>query len=169
MKRTMWIVGLSMAVLLGTGAFLALAVGGEGESAPAATPMTISFNEMSFTVDGGTPNDTITFNAGETYAITFVNDGTVEHEMKAGNGDLLKRDNGTPDGYTNNFFVGPAVLTQDGQKIEFSDLEEVELDPGQSVTVTITVPESFAGQSHEMGCFVPGHYEAGMKAPIVVK
>ena len=131
--------------------------------------MTISMTEMSFTVDGQGANDTITFEAGKTYAITFVNDGTVEHEMKAGNGDLLKRDNGTPDGYTNNFFSGPAVLTQEGQKIEFSDLEEVELDPGQSVVVTITVPENFAGQTFEMGCFVPGHYEAGMKAPIEVK
>jgi len=169
MKRTLLIAGMSLAVLLGASALLALAVGSEGEAPVAATPITISLTEMSFSVDGGAPNDTITFNAGETYAITFVNDGTVEHEMKAGNGAMVERANGSPDGYVNNFFSGPAVLTEDGQKIEFSDLLEVELDPGQVVTVEITVPDSFAGQSFEIGCFVPGHYEAGMKAPIAVK
>jgi len=149
-------------------------------SAPQAVAMTISMNEFSFTVDGQAANGTITLDAGKTYAITFVDSGAVGHEAKIGKGDMIKRDDGTPDGYTDNFYVDvSAVLTKgnaasetSGEKdsaASSSTLEEVELDAGESATITFTVPDSLAGQTFEIGCFVPGHYEAGMKASVVIK
>jgi len=148
-------------------------------SAPKAVAMTISMSEFSFTVDGQAANGTITLDAGKTYAITFVDSGAVGHEAKIGKGDMIKRDNGTPNGYTDNFYADvSAVLTKnDASKTSgkndsaasSSTLEEVELDAGESATITFTVPDSLAGQTFEIGCFVPGHYEAGMKASVVIK
>lgn len=180
MKRSPLIITLSIVALVAVSALIILpqvfAVGGEGEATPQATALTISLNEMNFTLDGQGPNDPITLKAGETYAITFVNKGTVEHEVMAGNGDLLKRANGTPHGYTNNFFDGiteiQALISQSKDKqvkVEFDNLDEVELDPGMSATITFTVPKSYAGQTFEIGCFIPGHYEAGMHAPLIIK
>ncbi|HEX6207234.1 MAG TPA: hypothetical protein VF058_02635 [Actinomycetota bacterium] len=41
----------------------------------------------------------------------------------------------------------------------------VEVEPGASVTLRLSVPANAAG-TWEMGCFITGHYEAGMKAEL---
>lgn len=46
--------------------------------------------------------------------------------------------------------------------------EEIQLAPGESTTTTFTVPQSYAGETFEMGCFQPDHYESDMKATLVV-
>ena len=43
----------------------------------------------------------------------------------------------------------------------------IELDKGQTVKLTLKVP-SEAGE-WELGCFQPGHYEAGQKAKIIIQ
>ena len=53
-------------------------------------------------------------------------------------------------------------------EVEAFGLEELELDPAVSVAVSFELPADRKG-SWELGCFVPGHYEAGMKLPIIVE
>jgi uncharacterized cupredoxin-like copper-binding protein len=44
-----------------------------------------------------------------------------------------------------------------------------QLNPGQSVTVDFTFPDSAAGQLLEFSCLIRRHYEDGMKVDITVK
>ena len=181
MKDMFWAVLLGALVLLGGVVWLMLPKPAAMPSTPISgtvtentdvTTMKITLAEFSFTVDGQNPNDPINFVAGQTYSITFVNAGSIEHEVLAGNGDLLQRDDGTPDGYTNNFFENQEITVRfpsDETEKVINDLEEIGLEPGESATVTLTIPQSYAGQTFEIGCFVPGHYEAGMKAAIVIQ
>lgn len=190
MKDTFWIVLLGALVLVGgvvwmmlpksaamsttvtTSEAVPVTTGDNGALNAQGTAMNIDLTEFSFTLDGQNPNDPITLVAGQTYSITFMNAGSIGHELIAGNGDLLQRVDGTPDGYTNNFFEGQDViirLPQDKDAKVVKNLGEIELEPGESTTATFTVPQNYAGQTFEAGCFVPGHYEAGMKTVIVVQ
>ena len=45
---------------------------------------------------------------------------------------------------------------------------KVEVAPGAAVTLRLTVPAEATG-TWEMGCFVPGHYQAGMKATLRIE
>jgi uncharacterized cupredoxin-like copper-binding protein len=47
-------------------------------------------------------------------------------------------------------------------------VEADELQPGDTVTVDYTFPDSATDDQLEIACHTPGHYEAGMKAPITV-
>lgn len=44
----------------------------------------------------------------------------------------------------------------------------MEVEPGGFASVTFALPADRRGE-WEIGCFVPGHYEAGMKATLVVR
>ncbi|HYT78023.1 MAG TPA: hypothetical protein VEQ37_01940 [Actinomycetota bacterium] len=43
----------------------------------------------------------------------------------------------------------------------------IEVAPGAAVTLRLAVPTDATG-TWEMGCFIPGHYQAGMKAALRV-
>ncbi|GBD11912.1 hypothetical protein HRbin23_01595 [bacterium HR23] len=47
--------------------------------------------------------------------------------------------------------------------------DELEVEPGvKDIWVRITIPEEMKGE-WEIGCFVPGHYEAGMHTTLIVE
>jgi uncharacterized cupredoxin-like copper-binding protein len=112
--------------------------------------------------------DTVTLKAGQEVTIELVNQGSVEHEFMVGRD--VHREDSRPEGYMHDFFQGLNVrYTLD--KAEFEQKPEhgtgVEVEPGGRATLTFTVPSDRVGE-WEMGCFVPGHYEAGMKGRLVV-
>ncbi|MFQ5524550.1 MAG: plastocyanin/azurin family copper-binding protein, partial [Acidimicrobiia bacterium] len=43
----------------------------------------------------------------------------------------------------------------------------IEVEPGGEITLRFTIPADATG-TYEMGCFLPGHYDAGMKGTVTV-
>lgn len=105
--------------------------------------------------------------AGQKVYLTLANRGTVKHEMLVGRD--VERTDGVPRGYRDSFFGETRVLFT-GEKFDWEyegDLLEMEVMPGGEVTLEFVVPDGKKGV-WEMGCLVPGHYEAGMRGELVV-
>jgi len=86
--------------------------------------------------------------------VRFFNEGNAVHEAHFGRNpdpESLKS-------YQENLFGGGAAG---------SGFIGLHLDPGQEGMLHLWLPESSQGE-WEMGCFIPGHYEAGMAAPLQV-
>ncbi|BAS26667.1 hypothetical protein [Limnochorda pilosa] len=136
-------------------ALLALAGGGE---VLAQEPITLDLTSYAFRPDP------LVLEAGKAYRLTVTNSASEEHEMMVGQGMA-----GMDHGYTTNFFEDIDVFLDAGDvKVELGELEELELEGGAQVALEFTVPEEKRG-TWELGCFVPGHYDLGMHAPLVVK
>lgn len=123
--------------------------------------------EMYFQLSGQDKNASFTLNSGESYAIEFHNVGHVMHEIQLG------RDPGMEDGHPHDYqtllFDGVETTVATGDVATISDtLAEIQLQPDAIATLTFTLPASAAG-TWEIGCFQPGHYEAGMHAPVIVQ
>lgn len=112
--------------------------------------------------------DTVTLKAGQEVTIELVNEGAVEHEFMVGR--EVHFEDGRPEGYKDDFFRGIDVrYVLDKAKFEREPEHgtEVEVEPGGKAVLTFAVPQDRVGQ-WEFGCFVSGHYEAGMKGRLVV-
>jgi len=160
MVRKIWGPWLAAAAVVLAGS-LALAQDAE------PTQLRIEMGEFYFQVEGQEQNDAIVLQAGQPYELVFANVGTMEHEVLIGR-ELLVED-GVPDGYETNLL--DAVVTdvyEDDWMVRMSGMIEFELEEGESITMLVTVPEDLVG-TWEIGCFIPGHYQAGMKAPFVIE
>ena len=104
----------------------------------------------------------ITVSPGETVTLKFTNVGALEHEFMAGRAPVPSR------GYTEDWLkrAVPALAnhTHPGEE-HLGEGIRVSADWGNQVT--LVVPE--AKGTYEFGCFIAGHYEAGMKGSIVVR
>lgn len=105
---------------------------------------------------------TITVSPGETVILKFTNVGALEHEFMAGRAPVPSR------GYTEDWLkrAVPALAshTHPGEE-HLGEGIRVSADWGNRVT--LVVPEETG--TYEFGCFITGHYEAGMKGSIVVR
>lgn len=123
--------------------------------------------------------------AGGEVVLTLRNDGAAAHEFmlgreaKPGGGyetDLLamvRAEVVAGEGYEVRGIGDGAGGHQDGDAGGHGDGHgghgaQVTLDPGGSVTLRMNIPAGAKGE-WEMGCFIPGHYEAGMKGTVVVR
>lgn len=177
-----------VAAWIGAGALVLLAAcgggggggggGGAGEVAvsPTGEGLSLVLAEYRFVPE------TLTVKAGEDVELTIINQGAREHELMigrpAGGGpaweeDLLAR-------------MEPEVLSGEGYKLAgFPGMEgmeeheeeagmeehggaEIEVEAGGRVTLVLHVPADATGE-WEMGCFLPQHYERGMKGTLVVE
>ena len=143
---------------------------------PATQPLVLVMDEFSFTVPGplpppGYPPPIAELPAGSSVLITLRNVGQLVHHWSVGHllaggryeDDLLAR-------------MEPEVLSDTGYRLV--ETEEgaaggrggviIEVSPGFAVTVRLAVPANATG-TWEMACFIPGHYQNGMKAPLGVK
>ncbi len=133
----------------------------------AAQPVVIVMNEFSFAVGGsppppGYPPVSATLPAGGSVLVTLRNEGHIVHEWRVGRTVL------TEGGYEDDLLamMKPEVLSGMGYRlVETPDGLKVEVDPGAAVTLRLAVAAEASG-TWEMGCFVPGHYQAGMKATL---
>jgi len=107
--------------------------------------------------------------AGQTVTLQLINNGKVEHEFMVGR--EVKEHEGEMHGFHQDFFAGIEVTyTVEKGEVEREEEHgfEVELEPGGKAILTFTVPSDRTGE-WEMACFVPGHYEAGMKGTLLVR
>lgn len=160
MARTIWTSMLAAAAIALAGS-LALAQ----EMEP--TQIRIEMGEYYFQVEGQEQNEAIVLQAGQPYELVFANVGTMEHEVLIGREVIVEE--GVPDGYETNLLDAVVMdVYEDDWMVRMTGLIEFELEEGEALTMLVTVPEDLVG-TWEIGCFVPGHYQAGMKAPFVIE
>lgn len=99
-------------------------------------------------------NAPIELPAGEELLIRFVNEGNGIHQISMGR----DADPSGLGGYDENLFGAGAIG---------SGFLSVNVEPGNEVLLHLFLPDDAAGE-WEIGCFVPGHYQAGMHAPLIV-
>ncbi|HEX6208433.1 MAG TPA: hypothetical protein VF058_08770 [Actinomycetota bacterium] len=133
-------------------------------------------DEFSFDVEGpsrpaGYPRPTAALPAGQAVLVTLQNDGGIVHEWRVG--EQVLADGGYEDDLL--AMMEPQVLSGTGYRLvkHEEDAEApggltVEVEPGASVTLRLHVPADAAG-TWEMGCFITGHYEAGMRAELRIE
>jgi uncharacterized cupredoxin-like copper-binding protein len=159
---------IMVAMLLLTLISLGFAQEEEAEAASDVTKLVFTLNEMNFILDGQQANTPIVLEIGKSYALEFENIGKIKHEVLWGRTPIKTATGALEDYETNLFASTSAVVDSKGWEIVNAGLIEVVLEPGQTMEVIVTIPEEMKGD-WEMGCFQPGHYEAGMHAAIVIQ
>ena len=144
---------------------------------PATQPLVIAMDEFSFTVAGpppppGYPPPTAALPAGRSVLVTLRNVGHIAHHWSVGRTLLVGG------GYEHDLLAMMEPEVRSGTGYRLVETEEgaaggrggviIEVSPGAAVTVRLAVPANATG-TWEMGCFIPGHYHAGMKAPLRVE
>lgn len=149
----------------------------EQVGSPAAQGLVLLMDEFSFTVAGpppppGYPPETAVLPAGRSVLVTLRNVGRIVHHWSVGR-TLLPGG-----GYGDDLLamMEPEVLSGTGYRlVETAEGAAggpggliIEVAPGGTVTLQLAVPAGATG-TWEMACFVPGHYQAGMKKALIVK
>ena len=158
---------LMIALLIGVSSTVFAQEEPQEEAARAeAVKLEILMGEMFFQLEGQEPNATITLAAGITYAITLRNIGVVKHEAVFGH-DLVKTE-GIPIDFSTYLFGDVEVMiTGDDWEVEALGTREIELVAGHEAELLVTIPEDASGE-WEIACFIPGHYQAGMRIPLEI-
>jgi uncharacterized cupredoxin-like copper-binding protein len=136
-----------VAIVVFLAAFILAACGGSPASnTPVEVQMTV--NEFSIT------SSLTTFKVGVNYHFVVVNKGTMPHE-------LIIMAPTTPD------------MTADQiQAAKAAGLDAItgdNLTPGSTQSMTYQFLKAYPAGTLEFACHLPGHYESGMKLPIVVQ
>src|SRR5260370_3419083 len=120
--------------------------GGErGNTAPSGMQQ-VQVKETDFKI----VSSVTTFSPGTPYHFVVTNDGKTAHEFM-----ILPKSEG-------NMEMGMG----DMHKISLALLDMI--DPGQTKTLDYTFPSSTVGSHPEFACYMPGHYDAGMKEKVTV-
>ena len=152
-------------VILLVGILLVLAGGRYGSAATGEQPVALTMTDFKFT-----PAQ-VSLRAGVPAQIRLVNKGAVEHEFmvyekpKAGMMSMDMHEWARERSYF--LGVNPRVEGA-GMEVERrgKDVVMVMLRPGQTASLRFTPKKT---GTFEIGCMVPGHYEAGMKATFTVR
>lgn len=117
--------------------------------------------EITMTEFGFSPR-TITVEQGEKVTLKLRNAGALEHEFMAGRVPLPGR------GYTEDWLrLAVPGLAQHTHPGEEHLGEGVRVSTDWIGWVTLVIPS--ARGTYEFGCFIAGHYEAGMKGTLIVR
>lgn len=92
--------------------------------------------------------------AGQSVKFVISNDGLVEHEFRLSNEHRIEE----------HMESGHEDHDDDGHHEADGDLFVI-AQPGETVELVMTFPEDMSLYT-EVACLLPGHYEAGMKAPV---
>ena len=106
--------------------------------------------------DFGIESNVTEFKAGVPYHFTVTNAGTVEHEFMVM--PPLQEDH-----------MGMAMDMHELDEMALAMVPASDLSAGATATFDYTFTEAAPDGALEFSCHTPGHYEAGMKLPIVVK
>jgi len=107
----------------------------------------VQVTETEFTIDSSMTR----FSPGTPYHFVVTNKGKTAHEFM-----IMPKSEGS--------MTGMGMGDMDS-----TALAKVQnIAPGQTVTLEYTFPSSAAGSSPEFACYLPGHYEAGMKFAVTL-
>lgn len=112
------------------------------------TATTVQVTETEYAIHASVTN----FTPGTTYQFVVKNLGHLAHEFM-----LMPKSEGA--------MHGMSMGEMDHMALAMIDT----INPGETKTVEYTFPPSAAGSHPEFACYLPGHYEAGMKLGVVVK
>lgn len=138
---------------------LAASCAAPAASAAAGADRTVNIEMKEF----GFSPAAITLRAGERVIFRVKNTGATEHDLMAG------RDPKPSEGYHDDLFAGVEVRMTGGAETGHGATHRgvgLMLAATRSGAVTFTVPNR-PGE-YEFGCFVPGHYELGMKGTLTI-
>jgi len=125
------------------------------EAVDADRVIEVSMTELSFAPDA------LTVAAGETIQFVVTNVGQIEHEFRLSNEHRIEEHMAS--GHADHDGDGEESAEEGGHHGD-TDIVLL-LEAGETGEVTVTFPED-STLFTEIACLIPGHYEAGMKAPL---
>ncbi len=141
----------------------------------------LDMRDMFFATPGGQAAPVIKVPSGKTVGLHLHNEGAAMHELVIGRKpvefvehEVDGKKVSVPDGYTKALFKeldADAFFYYGEAKVELggATFEEIEVEPGiRDIWLRLTFPPELRGE-WEIGCFAPGHYEAGMHAALIVE
>ncbi len=127
---------------------LAACGGTAGSPSGGTSPTTVQVTETDFKIDSSVTS----FSPGTTYHFVVTNTGKTAHEFM-----IMPRSEGSMSG----------MPMGDMDKKALASISN--LNPGETRTLDYTFPSSAAGSYPELACYLPGHYEAGMRQAVTVQ
>lgn len=131
---------------------LLAACGATTGSTPSATggqaSNTVQVTETEYKIDSSVTN----FTPGTTYHFVVTNNGQTAHEFM-----IMPKSEGNMSGMPMGNMDKMALVSIDN------------ISPGETKTLDYTFPASAGNSQPEFACYLPGHYEAGMKLDVMVK
>jgi uncharacterized cupredoxin-like copper-binding protein len=109
---------------------------------------TVQITETEFKIDASVTS----FTPGTTYHFVVKNLGQITHEFM-----VMPKSEGAMNG----------MSMADMDRMALARIETIA--PGETKTVDHTFPSQASGSHPEFACYLPGHYEAGMKLGVAVK
>jgi uncharacterized cupredoxin-like copper-binding protein len=139
-------------LLFGINAILLLLVlaacGGTTGSTSSSGAQQVQITENEFKID----SPVTTFSSGATYHFVVTNTGKTAHEFM-----IMPKSEGSMSG----------MPMQNMDKMALVAIDNI--SPGETKTIDYTFPSSTANSHPQFACYLPGHYEAGMKLDVNVK
>ncbi|MBI3961973.1 MAG: hypothetical protein HY335_04395 [Deinococcus sp.] len=163
-RWTLLVLSAALVMGLGLGPSHILAQGEEAEAV--ARKVEITLGEFFFQVEGGTQNAPITLQAGERVALELMNTGLILHEAFFGQDANIAEGKYNLNLLEDVEVIVEGIATGGKFEVEAEGLGEVELEPNVELELLFTVPNTPG--TFEIGCFIPGHYQAGMHAPLII-
>lgn len=151
MKRALTTIGIAVVLL----ALMATAMAHEGHDAGAEPDAEIYLGDLYIRPAGGEPGDPIRASVGKLNLIQVTNEGEIEHELHFGRDPNLDTRL-----YEENLFGHGGAHAAHG-------FLGVVLAPGETTLLHVWIPDDRTGE-WELACFIPGHYEAGQRAPLIL-
>jgi uncharacterized cupredoxin-like copper-binding protein len=109
---------------------------------------TIQVTETEYKIDSSVTN----FAPGTTYHFVVTNNGQTAHEFM-----IMPRSEGNMSG----------MPMGNMDKMALASIDSI--NPGETKTLDYTFPTSAGNSQPEFACYLPGHYEAGMKLGVMIK
>lgn len=119
-----------------------------GTSTGNAMMTTVQVRETEYSIAASVTS----FTPGTTYHFVVTNEGKTAHEFM-----ILPKSEGSMGG----------MPMGDMDTMALASISH--LGPGETKTLDYTFPQSAVDSHPEFACYLPGHYEAGMKLGIAVK
>ena len=143
-KQRIWpLLGLPCVLVV-----LAACGGSARNSGGGNSARTVQVTETDFKIDASLT----TFIPGVTYHFEVSNKGSMAHEFM-----MMPKSEGSMNG----------MSMGDMDKMALASIDNI--GPGETKTLDYTFPSSAVGSHPEFACYLPGHYEAGMKLDVTVK
>ena len=127
---------------------LAACGGSNGNPTTTSGAVSVQVNETDFNI----ASSVTSFTSGTAYHFVVTNNGKTAHEFM-----ILPKSEGSMNGMSMGNMDSMALA-----KIE-------SINPGETKTVDYTFSSSAANSHPQFACYLPGHYEAGMKLDVTVQ